>query len=139
MSPLAEQIVALIARSITLQQQGQIQEALGCLDEAQALAPDFPVTLVKRGTLLLAMGRPRAALVDFDRSLARQAVAHVLPLRDAALHAAPDGTKVKRRQLFYAIPKFDDQVRRAASRGNGLDRQIRKPRQQEGTYWAVPY
>ncbi|HEX7644900.1 MAG TPA: tetratricopeptide repeat-containing glycosyltransferase family protein [Burkholderiaceae bacterium] len=88
MSPLAEQIVALIARSITLQQQGQIQEALGCLDEAQALAPDFPVTLVKRGTLLLAMGRPRAALVDFDRSLARQAVAHVLPLRDAALHAA---------------------------------------------------
>ncbi|HEX8957989.1 MAG TPA: tetratricopeptide repeat protein, partial [Burkholderiaceae bacterium] len=88
MSPLAEQIVALIARSIALQQQGQNQEALGCLDEAHALAPDFPVTLVKRGSLLLAMGRPRAALADFDRSLSHQAMAHVLPLREAALQAA---------------------------------------------------
>lgn len=88
MSPKAEQVVALVARSIALQQQGQNEAALTLLDEAVALAPDFPVTLVKRGTLLMALARPRAALADFDRSLARQAVPHVLPLRDAALQGA---------------------------------------------------
>jgi tetratricopeptide (TPR) repeat protein len=88
MSPLAEQIVSLIARSISLQQQGQNDAALASLDEAVALAPDFPVTLVKRGTLLLAMDRPRAALADLDRSLAGQPLPHVLSLRDAALQAS---------------------------------------------------
>ena len=88
MSPVTEQIVALIARSVALQQQGLNDAALACLDEACVLAPDFPVTLVKRGALLMTLGKPRAALLDFDRCLLRQAVAHVLPLRDAALQAA---------------------------------------------------
>ncbi len=88
MSPVAEQILALVTQSIALQQQGQLEAALACLNEAVALAPDFPVTRVKRGTLLLTLGRPRAALADFDRSLARQALPHVLPLRDTALQGA---------------------------------------------------
>jgi tetratricopeptide (TPR) repeat protein len=88
MSPPAEQIVALIARSIGLQQGGHNEAALAVLDQAVALAPDFPVTLIKRGSLLLTMGRARAALTDFDRSLARQKMDHVGPLRDAALQGA---------------------------------------------------
>ncbi len=88
MSPKAEQVLALVTRSIALQQQGQNDAALACLDEALALAPDFPVTLVRRGTLLLTLGRPSAALADFDRSLLHKAMPHVLPLRDAALQGA---------------------------------------------------
>ena len=85
---MAGQAVALIARSIALQHGGQAEAALACLNQALDLAPDFPSALVKRGSLLLALGQPRAALADFDRCLELAAgMAHVVPLRDAAIQA----------------------------------------------------
>jgi tetratricopeptide (TPR) repeat protein len=119
MSPTAEQIVALVAKSIALQQQGQNEAALACLDQAVALAPEFPVTQVKRGTLLLTMGRARAALADFDRALARQEIAHVVPLRAAALqaallelqlqaHEADASAYCERAALFERVRRFDE-------------------------------
>ena len=88
---LAGQAVALIVRSIALQHDGKAEAALACLNQALDLVPDFPPSLVKRGTMLLSLGLPRAALADFDRCLELAAgMAHVVPLRDAAVHALLD-------------------------------------------------
>ncbi len=88
---LTGRAVALIARSIAFQQGGQAEAAVACLNQALDLVPDFPPALVKRGTLLLLLGQPRAALADFDRCLEPPAgMTHVVPLRNAAIQALLD-------------------------------------------------
>ena len=89
MSGQLEQVLAFIMQSVALQNSGQTEAALACLDQALGLAPDFPTALIKRGSLLLALGRPSAALQDFDHCLnCAPAMSHVLALRDTALQAA---------------------------------------------------
>jgi tetratricopeptide (TPR) repeat protein len=84
----AAQAVALIARSIALQQGGEPGAALDCLNAAVNLVPDFPPALVKRGTLLLSLAQPCAALADFERCLEiAPGMAHVMSLKEAAEQA----------------------------------------------------
>ncbi|MDR3481708.1 MAG: tetratricopeptide repeat-containing glycosyltransferase family protein [Burkholderiaceae bacterium] len=83
-----QRVVGLIAQAIALSQNQHGDDALRCLNDALAIAPDFPVALVQRGTLLQSMGRHREAIADFDRCLAQKPdMAHVLAMRDAALQA----------------------------------------------------
>ena len=65
-----ERAVGLIAQSISLLQMQRADDALQCLNQALEIAPDFPVSLVKRGAVLQGMARYREAIVDFDRCLA---------------------------------------------------------------------
>jgi tetratricopeptide (TPR) repeat protein len=83
-----QRVVGLIAQAIALSQSQHADDALACLGDALAIAPDFPIALVQRGTVLQSMGRHREALADFDRCLAQKPdMAHVLAMRDAALQA----------------------------------------------------
>lgn len=84
-----ERTVGLIAQSISLLQMERTDDALQCLNQALEIAPDFPLTLVKRGAVLQRMARHRDAIADFDRCLALTPdLAHVVAMRDTALQAA---------------------------------------------------
>ncbi|HXA48109.1 MAG TPA: tetratricopeptide repeat protein, partial [Burkholderiaceae bacterium] len=81
-----EQVVGLIAQSISLQLAQRADDALLCLNQALQLAPDFPAALAKRGTVLQSLSRHREALADFDRCLTvKSDLSHIVVLRDAVL------------------------------------------------------
>jgi len=62
-----QRVVGLIAQAIALSQNQHGDDAMACLNDALAIAPDFPVALVQRGTVLQSLGRHREAIADFDR------------------------------------------------------------------------
>jgi tetratricopeptide (TPR) repeat protein len=78
----------LVENSIALLQQQQIESALQCLNEALQAVPNLPSALVKRASVLQALGRHRQALDDFNVCLALSPkLAHLKPQRDLSLQA----------------------------------------------------
>ncbi len=64
---------ALKLHGNVLREQGRLEQALICYEQALVLEPDYVAALYNRGNTLLALKRPQDALASFDRVLALDA------------------------------------------------------------------
>ena len=84
-SSLAQQALDLVARSASLRREARYEEALRCLEEAEAVHPGFLPTLVERGMVLFEAGRPGEAAGCFEQILKARSNPQVKELRDLCL------------------------------------------------------
>jgi tetratricopeptide (TPR) repeat protein len=79
----------LVEQSLVFLQQQQVEQALQYLNDALQVVPNLPSALVKRASVLQAVGRHREALADFNICLALSPkLSHLKSQRDLSLQAA---------------------------------------------------
>ena len=105
---LSQEVILLIAQSLSLSIGGKIEEALDCLDKVRLLRPDFFPILLDKGKLLMQLSRFEEAAASFDELLKyRPTLAEVKHLRIEALNLALTDlqgivqTKLNQDSAFY--------------------------------------
>ena len=75
----------LIARSTSLRQEKNHEEALKCIEEAVSIDPGFSPVLVEKGIILFELGRYEESIECYDLFLKHMSNSQVRALRDSAL------------------------------------------------------
>ncbi len=120
---VAQKIVGLIAKSISLRHANRHEEALACLDEAVEIDPDFFLVLKYRGIVLDELARYEEAVESFDRFLKFMNPPDVYESRDKSLlnlmagcdrilETNPENAEalVKRGDILHQLRRYDDAV-----------------------------
>ena len=121
--PQAQEIIDLMARSISLRRENSSEEALKCVEEALSTDPKFYPAFVEKGIVLFELARYEESIECFDLFLKNISNSQVRELRDSCLkHALATYDRIlsnnkvnvevllKRGDILQRLHRYEDAV-----------------------------